>query len=179
MLLWPATADEFFQSKIEPILKERCYDCHSHAAGKMKGGLTLDSRSGWAEGGDSGPAIIPAKPDESLLIEMVRWIDEDFQMPPKEQLPAAEIALLEEWVKRGAPDPRELTKPTTVLADWWSLKPLVRPEVAGGVHPVDGLANVEIAKEADRRTLIRRLYFDLHGLPPTPEAVRDFVEDPD
>ena len=98
-VLW---ADEFFTTKIEPLLRERCYECHSHEQ-KMKAGLALDSRSGWEQGGDSGPVIVPGKPDESLLIEMVRWNDEDHQMPPKEKLPAEEIALLEEWVKQALP----------------------------------------------------------------------------
>ena len=84
-------ADEFFSSKIEPILKERCYECHSHAK-KMKGGLTLDSKSGWEQGGDNGAALLPGKPDESLLIKMVRWVDDDHQMPPKEKIPEAELA---------------------------------------------------------------------------------------
>ena len=99
-------ADEFFTSKIEPLLKQRCFECHSHEK-KMKGGLTLDSKSGWEQGGDSGPTLVAGKPEESLLIKMVRWSDDEHQMPPKEKLPSAEIAMLEEWVKRGAPDPRD------------------------------------------------------------------------
>src|SRR3954447_26277519 len=86
-----ASAEEPFSAEIEPLLKERCYKCHSHESGKMKGGLTLDSRSGWEEGGDDGPAIVPGKPEESLLIKMVRWSDADHQMPPKEKLPEAEL----------------------------------------------------------------------------------------
>jgi hypothetical protein len=184
----PASGDEFFSEKIEPLLKQRCYECHSHA-GKMKGGLTLDSRSGWEQGGDLGPAIVAGKPEESLLITMVRWSDEEHQMPPKEKLPAAEIALLEEWIRRGAPDPRVLDRHQPNAADWWSLKPLTPPSlpaVEGVKHPVDRfirarLAELKIAPspEADRRTLIRRIYFDLHGLPPSPEAVDAFVKDPD
>ena len=124
-------ADEFFTSKIEPILKQRCFECHSHEK-KMKGGLTIDSRSGWEQGGDSGPAIVVGKPEESLLIKMVRWSDEEHQMPPKEKLPPAEIALLEEWVKRGAPDLRVMMKKRPTEADWWSLKPLVVPKMPEG-----------------------------------------------
>jgi hypothetical protein len=180
-------ADEFFTTKIEPILKQRCFECHSHET-KMKGGLTLDSRSGWEQGGDLGPAVVPGKPDESLLIRMVRWTDEEHQMPPKEKLPAAEIALLEEWVKRGAPDPRVTEEQPSDL-DWWSLKPLLLPTVppiAGVEHPVDRFIQARLAErkltpspEADRRTLIRRLSFDLHGLPPTFAEVEAFVKDPD
>jgi mono/diheme cytochrome c family protein len=87
-----------FESKVLPVLKQRCFECHSHEQ-KMKGGLTLDSKSGWEQGGDSGAAVVVGKPDESLLIKMVRWADDEHQMPPKTKLPAAEIALLEEWVK--------------------------------------------------------------------------------
>jgi mono/diheme cytochrome c family protein len=185
--LSPGRGDEFFTTKIEPLLKQRCFECHSHAT-KMKGGLTLDSRSGWEQGGDLGPAVLPGKPEESLLIRMVRWTDDEHQMPPKEKLPAAEIALLEEWVKRGAPDPRVTEEQPNDL-DWWSLKPLVAPPlpaVAGVDHPVDRFIRARLAErkltpspEADRRTLIRRLSFDLHGLPPTFAEVEAFVKDPD
>src|SRR3954471_22420511 len=88
-----ARAEDFFTAQVEPLLKERCYECHSHK-GKMKGGLTLDSRSGWEAGGDDGPAVLAGKPDESLLIKMVRWADEDHRMPPKKKLADSEIALL-------------------------------------------------------------------------------------
>ena len=185
-----ASADTFFTSKIEPLLKQRCYECHSHEK-KMKAGLTLDSKSGWEEGGDSGPAIVVGKPEESLLIKMVRWSDDEHQMPPKEKLPVAEIALLEEWVKRGASDPRVLVKARPSATDWWSLKPLVKPAlpvVAGTKveHPVDRFFRARLAErkltaspEADRRTLIRRVYFDLHGLPPSLAEVEVFEKDSD
>ena len=185
-----ANADEFFTSKIEPLLKQRCYECHSHEK-TMKAGLTLDSKSGWEEGGDSGPAIVVGKPEESLLIKMVRWSDDDHQMPPKEKLPASEIAMLEEWVKRGASDPRVLVETRPNATDWWSLKPLVKPAIpvmAGSTveHPVDGFIRSRLAErnmtpspEANRRTLIRRLYFDLHGLPPSPAEVEAFEKDSD
>jgi mono/diheme cytochrome c family protein len=181
-------ADEFFTAKIEPLLKQRCYECHSHEK-KMKGGLTLDSKSGWEQGGDSGPTLVAGKPEDSLLIKMVRWSDDEHQMPPKEKLPSAEIALLEEWVKRGAPDPRVMVKKRPTESDWWSLKPLVAPkmpEVAGVDHPVDRFIRARLAErkimpspEADRRTLIRRVMFDLHGLPPSHAEVEAFVKDAD
>ena len=177
-------ADEFFTAKVEPLLKQRCFECHSHEK-KMKGGLTLDSRSGWEQGGDSGPTLVAGKPEESLLIKMVRWSDDEHQMPPKEKLPPAEIALLEEWVKRGAPDPRVMVKKRPTESDWWSLKPLVvptMPEVAGVEHPVDRFIRARLAErkitsspEADRRTLIRRVMFDLHGLPPSQAEVEAFL----
>ncbi|MDZ4402008.1 PSD1 and planctomycete cytochrome C domain-containing protein [Prosthecobacter sp.] len=177
----------FFEAKVLPVLKARCYECHSHEK-KMKGGLTLDSKSGWEDGGENGPAIMVGKPEESLIIKMVRWTDKDHQMPPKEKLPATEIVLLEEWVKLGAPDPRVLvTRPTST--DWWSLKPLVTPKlpvVAGVEHPVDRFIRARLAErkvapspEADRRTLIRRVMFDLHGLPPTLAEVEAFAREGD
>jgi len=186
----------FFAEQVEPLLKSKCIGCHSHASGEMEGGLTLDSRSGWAEGGERGPAILPGKPEESLLIKAVLREDSTFQMPPNEKLSAAEIEILTEWIKRGAPDPRK-TKPqpnqTIDPTAWWSLRPLLRPVVPNVAtlhgetdNAIDAfvqrrLLDEEItpAPRADRRTLIRRVYYDLHGLPPTPEAVEAFVADPD
>jgi hypothetical protein len=193
---WGATtgvrADDadFFREKIQPLLEERCYDCHSHASGKMKGGLTLDSRSGWSEGGGSGPALVPGKPEESLLIKAVRRLDDDMAMPPKKALPEAEVVLLTEWVKRGAPDPRLSKQSVKPSGDWWSLKPLPTADasraVLGEAPSIDGFVRRKLAEkgmamspETDRRTLMRRIYFDLHGLAPTMEEVTTFVSDPD
>jgi mono/diheme cytochrome c family protein len=181
--LW---ADEFFSSQIEPILRAHCFECHAHKQ-TLEAGLALDSRSGWEQGGDSGAAIVPGKPEQSLLIKKIRWIDDDHQMPPEKKLSAAEIALLVQWVQRGAPDPRKLAAAKSEPLDWWSLKPLKPAAVpTSGIHPVDALiaaklkANgLEPSVAADRRTLIRRLYLDLHGLLPTPEEVDAFVKDTD
>jgi mono/diheme cytochrome c family protein len=182
-----------FDRDIGPLLEGRCFKCHSHKSGTMKKGLTLDSRSGWAGGGDSGPAIVPGKPDDSLLIKAVRYSDKKIKMPPDKKLSDAEIAQLEAWVKAGAPDPRETaTQPKDT--DWWSLKPIRRPTVPTFADdrrkwvrtPVDAFIlaklrekNLEPSPEADRRVLIRRLTFDLHGLPPTPDEVEAFVADKD
>lgn len=183
-----ARADDFFTTKIEPLLQQRCFECHSHAT-RMKGGLTLDSRSGWEQGGDSGPAVVPGQPHMSLLIQRVRGTDDGERMPPDEKLSAAEIALFEQWVQRGAADPRVAPVHHPSEADWWSLKPLVAPkvpDVVGVEHPVDRFIRARLAErkltpslEADRRTLIRRLFIDLHGLPPTPGEVEAFVNDSD
>jgi mono/diheme cytochrome c family protein len=177
---------EWFAAKIGPILEAHCLKCHSHAAGKMKGGLTLDSRSGWAEGGDNGAAIVPGKPADSILIRAVSYDDSDLQMPPKGKLSAAEIGLLVEWVKRGAPDPRETKSSPAVDADWWSLRKLVGPKVPGDGHPIDAFIRKRLqsgglkpAGQADRITLARRLYVDLHGYLPTPEEVSVFVGNKD
>ena len=183
----------FFTGKVEPILRQRCYSCHSHAAGKMKGGLSLDWKSGWAKGGQGGPALVPGKPDESPLIEAVRR--QGSEMPPDEALPEAEVATLVEWVRRGAPDPRVTAEPRSPApADWWSLRPLRPPAVPAvppedarwARNPIDAFVAATLrtkglapGPEADRRTLIRRLYFDLLGLAPTPEEADAFAADPD
>jgi mono/diheme cytochrome c family protein len=194
ILAAPAAADDgakFFEEKVHPVLKRHCYACHSHAAKKMKGGLALDSKSGWEAGGESGPAVVPGKPDESLLVKAVRYGDDRLQMPPKGKLPAAELELLVEWVRRGAPDPRKVA-PKPGGETWWSLKPLAKPPVpelrnpqSAIRNPIDAFVRAKLAEkglamapEADRRTLIRRLTFDLHGLPPTPEEVATFEADP-
>jgi hypothetical protein len=187
-----AGADEYFVEKIEPLLKARCYECHSHS-GKIKGGLVLDSRSGWERGGESGPVIVPGKPEASLLIQAISHAQKDLRMPPKQILPAAEIALLTEWVRRGAPDPRTASPDAAPLhtddgwetefrkrLDWWSLKPPRRAEppligdAAWSREPVDRFirdaldsAGLEPAPPADETVLRRRLSFVLTGLPPS------------
>jgi len=187
--------ERFFFDRIEPLLKAHCLECHSHAAEEMAGGLTLDSRNGWAEGGGRGPAIVPGKPEDSLLIKAIRRDDANLQMPPDEKLTAADIELIVEWVRRGAFDPRK-TMPQPQShgdpLDWWSLRPLKCPDVPGlqdeaaGFNAIDSFVLDQLQQQqltpvpqADRRTLIRRLYFDLHGLPPEPDAVTAFVTDPD
>jgi hypothetical protein len=180
------TADEvFFQDKVLPILQRHCFACHSHGAGKMKGGLALDSRSGWEHGGDSGPALQAGRPEQSLLVQAVRHSHPELKMPPKGKLADAEIALLVEWVARGAPDPRVAVRQSS---DWWAVKPLTRPAVPAGdgSRPIDAFIRTRLKQkglapspEAERRVLIRRLTFDLHGLPPAPEEVEAFVNDAD
>jgi hypothetical protein len=175
---------ERFRAEVEPILRDRCLECHSHAGGKMKGGLTLDARSGWEQGGDGGPAVVPGNPEASLLMRMVRWEDEDHQMPPDGKLPEGEIAVLERWVREGAVDPRVAEVAGGKDGGWWSLRPLVVPAVPGAGHPVDvfigkALAEqgLEFSGEAGRTALVRRLHFALHGLPPQLEDVSAWPED--
>ena len=177
-------ADDFFATKVQPVLRERCFQCHSHGE-KIKGGLVLDSKSGWEKGGDSGPALVPGNPGKSLLVRAVRWQDKDFRMPPKEKLPDGEVAILEEWVMRGAPDPRVLDGERPDPLDWWSLKPLLKLKAPGEGNPVDAFVRAKLEEKglqpsprADRRTLARRLYFDLHGILPTPEEAAAFDNDP-
>ena len=102
-----AAGNEFFEKNIRPLLADKCYTCHSAANGKARGGLQLDTRSGWQKGGSHGPAIVPGKPDTSLLIKAVGYADENLQMPPSGELADAQIAALKQWVVMGAPDPRE------------------------------------------------------------------------
>ena len=109
----PARAgSDFFETKVRPVLAEHCYACHSAQAKKLKGGLLLDTLEGMRKGGETGPAVVPGKPDESLLIQAIRYDDELTRMPPKGKLPAATIAGLEQWVKRGCPGAARLPPAT-------------------------------------------------------------------
>ena len=189
---------EFFEKKVRPILVERCYECHSTSAKKLKGGLHLDTREGWAKGGDSGPAIVPGEVEKSLFIKVSRWTDPDLQMPPKNKLPATEIAVLEEWVKMGAPDPRtasalalgaSLDQASSRTNHWAYQPPRRQPPPAVGDaawarNDIDRFLlgameakNLKPAPDADPTTLARRVYFDLTGLPPTPEQLDEFMRD--
>ncbi|MBV8878377.1 MAG: PSD1 domain-containing protein [Planctomycetaceae bacterium] len=178
---------EFFEQNVRPILVERCYSCHSAAANKVKGNLLLDTRQGTLRGGDLGPSVVPGDPDRSLLVKAVRYADENLQMPPKKKLPAAEIADLEAWVKRGAPDPRtEGAKKTGLdpakLSAHWAYQPLGRSPL----RTVDDFIRAGLQKKglapspaADRRTLLRRATYDLTGLPPTADELDAFATDQD
>ncbi|MCP3692760.1 MAG: DUF1549 domain-containing protein, partial [Planctomycetaceae bacterium] len=179
---------EFFEKQIEPLLKRRCYQCHSHDAGKAKGGLVLDSRHGWQKGGSEGAAIVPGKPAKSLLMQAVRY--EGYEMPPNQKLPAGEIVLLEKWITIGAPDPRESRSAKIDPAKLWALQPIMKPAVPAVKDekwPSDDLDTFILAKleqaglgpasDADRYTLLRRVTLDLTGLPPTPEAIAAFLGD--
>ncbi len=191
---------QFFESKIRPLLIDKCYPCHSAQARKLKGGLFADNRDGLIKGGDSGPAIVPGEPDQSRLIDAVRYGNPDLRMPPKIRLADAQVADLTEWVKRGAPWPVEKSsgtisaKPVFDLQKrkhaHWAWQPIRRqdpPAVkqAGWPRgPIDSFilaklesAGLSPAPDADRHALIRRVYFDLTGLPPAPRDVQAFVDD--
>ncbi|HLJ11286.1 MAG TPA: DUF1549 domain-containing protein, partial [Planctomycetaceae bacterium] len=194
-MLTPAAA-AFFEQKIRPLLIERCYPCHSEAK-KIKGGLALDTRAGWIKGGESGPAIVPGKPDESRLIKAVRYADPDLQMPPGGKLAEAEIKLLEEWVSLGAPDPREEPKKDSDpgknavgTGAHWAFQPLrdsVAPSIRDARWPFDPLdafilaaleaEGLKPSPEADRYAWLRRVSLDLTGLPPTPHEIQSFLDD--
>jgi Protein of unknown function (DUF1553)/Protein of unknown function (DUF1549)/Planctomycete cytochrome C/Concanavalin A-like lectin/glucanases superfamily len=180
-----------FDASVATILARRCLDCHSGP--EPKGKLDLSRRSAVLEGGEGGPAIVPGRPDQSPLWERV----EAGEMPPKAALPEDEKVALREWIAAGASwgtDPIDAFRFTTTRRagrDWWSLRPVGRPEVPAASDPkwarspIDrfvlkklGASGLSPAPEADRRALIRRLSFDLTGLPPTPEEVENFVADP-
>ena len=190
----------FFETKVRPLLINRCYDCHSHQAKKLKGALYLDSLKGALEGGDIGPAVKPGDLSGSLLIEAIRYRDPDLQMPPKSKLSSSEIEILEKWVSSGAHWPKEpeptggTTKKIFDLAgrkaSHWAWKPVLEPNLpqvkdeAWGKLPIDRFILARLEKSelnpavsTDRRTLIRRVTYDLRGMPPTPEEVNSFVED--
>ncbi len=189
---------KFFEKEVRPLLVKHCYDCHGD--GETDGGLAIDSREGILQGGDSGKAIVPGKPEESLLIEAVRYKNEDMQMPPDGQLSQAEIDVLEKWIAIGAPDPREKKadsgqKPVMGMSvaegkKFWSFMPVSNPPIPEVKNkswvktPIDAfiLAKLEEnglspAPRASKTTLIRRVTYDLIGLPPTPEQIDAFLAD--
>ncbi|MFM9960424.1 MAG: PSD1 and planctomycete cytochrome C domain-containing protein [Planctomycetaceae bacterium] len=191
---------EFFEAKIRPVLVKQCYGCHSAdaaKAGKLKGGLQLDTREGVLKGGESGAVVISGKPAESLLIQSLRHLGDAPEMPPNEKLPETVIADFEEWVRLGLPDPRAGSIAAVKRGmsvdegrKWWSLIPPRRsepPAVKRGDWPRKNLDRFVLAKleehnlapvgDADRTTLIRRVYFDLIGLPPAPDKVETFLND--
>lgn len=200
-----AAADEnkngvaFFEQKIRPVLVERCYGCHSAGAKDLAGNLFLDSKAGWEKGGDGGAAVIvPGKPEESLLVTLIRHEEEGREMPPDgDKLSDAEIADFVTWIEMGAPDPRLDGKVEVKRADktWWSLQPLARvepPELdstpgsppAWEANPVDRFLLQAMKRQeltpsppADARTLIRRMTYDMHGLPPSTGEVEAFAAD--
>jgi cytochrome c553 len=191
---------EFFERRIRPLLVGNCYTCHS-ADTNSKGGLRTDDRNGLINGGDSGPAVVPGKPEESVLLQAVRHEEGAPKMPPKKRLTEQEVADLERWIKDGAawpevagaradPSGRPNARYETLRKEHWAWQPLVRerpPRVRGTSWPIDDIDRFVLAtlearelspsKDADRVSLIRRATFDLTGLPPTPEEVVAFERD--
>ena len=190
----------FFENKIRPVLVEHCYECHAAHSKQLRGGLRLDDRESARRGGDSGPAVVPGDLNESLLLSALEY--ESFEMPPRGKLPQSVIDDFRTWIETGAIDPREPVEaagtPSRTMGidleagrQHWAFKPARRYDVP---HPndiawCDGdidrflLAEIEAADlvpapDADRQTLIRRAYFDLIGLPPSPEQIAAFVDDP-
>jgi hypothetical protein len=200
----PPAGVEFFEKNVRPLLVERCYECHSAQSKKLKGKLLVDTREGLLKGGETGPAVVPGDVEKSLLIQAVRYSHEDLQMPPKEPLTKAQIAAFEQWVKMGAPDPRVGGAATATVAatqsapsydfakakEFWSFKPVKMPTIpavrntASCVNDVDRFLLAKMEEKgltpvapAERQALIRRVTYDLTGLPPTPQDVEAFLAD--
>jgi len=184
----------FFEAKIRPLFVTHCQQCHGEK--KQESGLRLDTKSGWQKGGEHGPVIVPGAPEKSRLIQAVRRKDKSLQMPPKRALGAEEVAALEQWVKLGAPDPREGPAVATSGVDpvavrkHWAFQPLTRPQPPApkanswSQQPLDRFVLARMQQQglspnppADPRTLIRRMTFDLTGLPPTPAEIEAFERD--
>ena len=181
-----ASATVDFARDIQPLLADRCVKCHGPE--KQKGGLRLDAKAPAMQGGDDGKVIEPGKSAESRLIHLVAGLEADTVMPPKdkgERLTAAQIGLLRAWIDQGVSWPGD-GKVARVRSEHWSLQPLKKPApsvVAGAATEVDAFIlaklsakGLALSPEADPRTLIRRVTFDLTGLPPTPEDVEAFAE---
>ena len=188
-------ADEkllFFKQRIEPVLEEHCYTCHSAAANSIKGGLRLDTRSAIRRGGESGPAVVPGKVEESLLLAALRY--EGLEMPPNAKLPNEVIQDFIKWIESGAVDSRLVAKSEAERREkaksHWAFQRIERPVVPASNsrwirNDVDQFIlsklraeEVKPSPEADPRTLIRRLFLDLIGLPPTPQETQAFLDDP-
>ncbi|NBP16296.1 DUF1549 domain-containing protein [bacterium] len=175
---------DFFESKIRPVLASQCYSCHSSKNKDIKGGLVVDSKDGLLKGGDSGAAIIPGQPENSLLIQAMNH--DGYEMPPSKKLPDYVIQNFYLWIKMGAPDPRipKDTKNKEIIdaKKLWSFRPIS----ASSLDNIDKLVNFKIKQEklestniADDYTLIRRLYIDLLGVLPKPIEILSYVKNQD
>ena len=191
---------ELFEKKIRPALIEHCYECHAVDSDDIGGDLLVDSRAALLEGGETGPAIVAGKPRDSILMRAIDY--SDLEMPPDEKLPDSVIADFRRWIALGAPDPRvdstsvdakqkALDEPKQAPVDLWSLQPVAKvplPPVDDQRWPLSDVDRFVLARleqqglqpsdDADPITLVRRIYFDLVGLPPSPAQVAAFVADP-
>ena len=196
-------ADEshFFETKIRPVLSEKCYECHSARSSKTKGGLRLDHIDLILQGGDSGPALVLGKSQESLLIEAISYEDPDFHMPPKEKLKKEIVSDFEKWIDNGAFWPKEPVpafssskKRTSFKLEkrknsHWCWQPITPPSIpvsesAIKLDPIDQLIRAKLAyaglfpsQSGDKRTWLRRVTFDLTGLPPSLTDIENFIAD--
>lgn len=189
---------EFFEKKVRPLLSAHCYECHSADSDSLQAGLSVDSRAALIEGGDSGESIVPGDPEGSLFMDVVRW--ESYEMPPDGKLPDEDIETFAKWIQMGAPWPKEAAPESKKVREkfdlqkrrneFWVWQPIedpAVPEVAGKDWPRAELDHFILAKleqsqlapsvDADRLAVMRRLYLDLIGLPPTPEQTQAFEED--
>ena len=192
---------DFFEGKIRPLLTEKCYKCHSAEAGKRKGGLLLDTAADTKKGGDTGPGLVAGKPEESLLYKAITYTDKDLEMPPSSsggKLDAQQIADVAAWIKMGAPDPRKEAAKASKLSglndkakSHWAYQPIktnvkipINKNQQWCYTPIDAFilqklqANgMNASPNASPEVLLRRAYFDLIGLPPSPAEVIKFLSD--
>lgn len=188
---------DFFEKRIRPVLVQHCYKCHSTDSKQAKGGLRLDSREAIRKGGDSGPAVIPGDTEESLLLQALAYDGSFYDMPPAGKLSDAQIADLSQWIQDGAYDPRRATATTENITDnrksaqnHWAFQPIrpqAVPQVKNSQWPKSDLdrfilhrieeKGLNPAPAADRLTWLRRVWFDLVGLPPTVEAIKNYLAD--
>lgn len=185
----PAEHLEFFEKQVRPLLVQHCQECHGSK--KQEAGLRLDSRRGFLKGTDSGPLIIAGNTDGSRLMQVLGYLPNETQMPPKGKLPAEQIAIIRKWVELGSPwpeDPAGSVRLEDAARTHWAFQPIKRPSLppaqAGGRTPVDtfiltalGSKGLKLSEAADRYTFIRRVTLDLWGIPPTIEDVREFESD--
>jgi mono/diheme cytochrome c family protein len=189
---------QFYTEQVAPVLKANCLKCHGNEPKKLRGEFDLRTRAAVLKGGETGPAAVPGKPKESLLIEAINHSKDGYAMPPANKLKAEEIAVLTKWVEQGLPVPADMLgtmavehpKKKEFTAEqkaYWAYQPVKRPEPPqAGANPIDAFLGAKLAAKnltpvgpADRATLIRRAYYDLTGLPPTPEQIDAFVADAD
>ena len=188
-----AEQEEFFEARVRPLLVKRCYECHRR---KSEGGLRLDSRQAMLKGGESGPAIVPGNAEKSLLWKAVAGKHDELEMPPKKPLNEGEVKVFAKWIAEGAHWPQSVSATQATQDEhgisaeeraFWSFQPIRRPnppQVAGWSHPIDAFVvskhrqlGLQPAKQLSPRLLIRRLSFDLTGLPPSPAETAKFEEE--
>src|SRR5262245_25774207 len=187
--------EEFFAKQVRPVFEANCFQCHSHAGKKAKGGLVVDARASLGKGGDSGRACVPGHSVESVRMQAIRHEVDELRMPDKAHLSDATIAVMREWIHRGARwaagKEQAARTPGTISAEdraWWAFQPVRAPALPGikdsewNQNNIDPFIKDRLDREglqpspvAAPRVLMRRLYFDLTGLPPTPQEADDFV----
>ncbi len=190
---------KFYTEQVAPVLKAHCLKCHGENPKKLKGGFDIRTRGAVLSGGDTGPAAVPGKTKESLLVEAINHTKKGYAMPPEGgKLPAADIAVLTKWVEQGLPVPADLIGEAVAEAPkkkeftpeqkaYWAYQSVKRPAPPkADVHPIDAFIGKKLEDKkltplpaADKATLVRRAYYDLTGLPPMPEQIDAFVKDAD
>ena len=190
---------DFFEKKIRPVLSMSCYECHSAKSKSLKAGLLLDRKAGWVRGGKNGAVIHPGKPDESILMNALKYDNHELQMPPSGKLSETVLADFEKWISMGAPDPRNSSMEEVFAVgglkakslkegrEFWAFKPIklpLVPAVQKGEWIQDEIDryilrgieehDLEPSQKAKPTTLLRRIFFDLTGLPPSPQDIKDY-----